>query len=427
LLSVKLGRVALGMRLFLDDWNEGTDTFELSADLAAVLIARRFVMVSVSLRSESSSLVVHVSDPTLAAQVTGRPLQDIVGIDAARALMAWSSSGSRAGDAEIMGVGASPGGDESKVIAAHRVRVVLNVERSEASRILHIVFEELKARPETREELGFIALRRDLEAAHRKVSALENRLATNATERGQTGLTLEGLNHQLRNHLNGILPVCEILAQRPLGPEDRLLVDLMRFSSHAIEDLINGAALPDTQPAGGKSDGGPRLVATTSTFSLKTVVDAVSDAAATQAQARGLTFQRTGDGLDRIRVGGDCIGLRQVLSQVVTEVVATSSAGGVVLDVSRLDRELAGQLHYRFTVGERAVAHQALRVLPSALADDREARLSDVGARVAAMGGQIRFIGGATREIVINLSFIAMTLGSFRPEPTTPRAFSWRR
>lgn len=414
------------MRLFLDEWGGGTETFELSADLARTLIARRFVMISLPIYPDASIRVSHTSDASLTSATGGILLREVIGPAAAESLLQWGRSETCPDDVDLIGVGARPGTDDERVITAHRVKVFLQIETAPEGRVLHITFRDIHARCEAREELGFVALRQDLEAARASNAVLANRLHTLAAQAGGGHWIGEDARHGLRNHLNGILPVCELLASRSLTAGDQAMVELMKQSARAIRTLLDGPA--NSPAAANEAVAKTETPDATSSFSLKAVVQAVEQISTAAATARGITFVREGASLNFLRVGGDGLLLRQALSQVVGEVIATSNARRVVLDVARVEAEMSGRLLYRFTVSEMSVGpRRSLRMMPSDVSTrEREARLTGPLAIVAAMGGRLRVSPGDERRIVIELPFVAITLSGLGPDAAPAKKFPWR-
>lgn len=327
-----------------------------------------------------------------------------------------------------------PGSADTRVITAHRVKIFLQVEMIGRGRILHITFQDIKAKAWERETPGLAAHRQEPDAVTRAIAALEERPGTGADPGGADAVRSD-VRHQLRNHLNGILPVCEWLAGCGLGPPHQAMVELMNRSARAIYEMLDedpgldGSADSDRWRGG---EMGTESTPTTAGFSLKAVVDAVEQFSTADAAQRNITFHRRGDSLSHVRVRGDALRLRQVLTQVLAEVIATSVAGGVVLDVSRVDSEAADPLVYRFTVGEAPIPRGEARILHLTApgrrdpAREPEVRLAATLALVASMGGRMQFHSGAERRVVIDIPFVAMTFGNTGADTAGARKSLWR-
>jgi signal transduction histidine kinase/CheY-like chemotaxis protein len=170
-------------------------------------------------------------------------------------------------------------------------------------------------------------------------TALETALqGAQAAERAKVRF-LANMSHEMRTPLNGVVGLSEALSRRDLPPEERELVDGIRFSAatldHLIGDLLalaRGQAPHDEPHAVGE-------------FQLQPTLAAIARPFMTQAKAKALTFEvevvEDGD------VEGDAEAVAQILACLLSNAIKFTARGGV-----RLTAEALGDDRYRFAVAD---------------------------------------------------------------------------
>jgi PAS domain S-box-containing protein len=153
-------------------------------------------------------------------------------------------------------------------------------------------------------------LKRALQAAEEASNAKSRFLAT--------------LSHELRNPLNGVLGMVQLLLATELGEEQRNYVTQVQASTEDLLHVINNLL------AIAKLQNGQRELACAD-FDLPAALGANLDAWAAQAQAKGLAFEQRIDPALPRRVHGDAARLAEVLDHLVGNALKFTAAGSVTV------------------------------------------------------------------------------------------------
>ncbi len=139
---------------------------------------------------------------------------------------------------------------------------------------------------------------------------------------------LAAVSHEVRTPLNGVLGMAELLSGTPLEPEQQAYVDAIHTSGRALTALID-EVLDLTRIEAGKLD----LAA--DAFSVRTVVEKVTELLAPRAQEKGLDIASLVAPDVPAMLLGDAARLRQVLINLTGNAIKFTERGGVGVRVVR--------------------------------------------------------------------------------------------
>lgn len=157
---------------------------------------------------------------------------------------------------------------------------------------------------------------------------------------------LSSMSHEIRTPMNAILGMAELLADTPLGDEQRKFLRIMMNNGSALLDLINDI-LDFARVESG------RLTLEHVDFDLQDLTERVAETLSIHAHQKGLELgvhiaPGTPTGLM-----GDPLRLRQILINLVGNAIKFTDQGEVAITVTREPQAPAGVLH--FTVADTGI------------------------------------------------------------------------
>jgi signal transduction histidine kinase len=172
-----------------------------------------------------------------------------------------------------------------------------------------------------------MAVIRDRTESHRAASALRS---ADAASRAKTEF-LATVSHELREPLNGVLGMFQLLARTPLDRDQVMMLELLQSSGHSllgvVEDLLDfsrieaGTLHLDPQPT-----------------SMARLVETVASVYHAPGAARGVRILHSCDPRVSPALLADAVRMRQVVSSLVANALECAREGPVEIAVELLQR-----------------------------------------------------------------------------------------
>jgi PAS domain S-box-containing protein len=172
-------------------------------------------------------------------------------------------------------------------------------------------------------EGGYVGLRVDVTELH------QARARAEAASQAKSEF-LSNMSHEIRTPLNGVLGMADLLAETPLDPTQRDMLQTIRESGWSLLSLLNDI-LDLARVESGK------LTLETRSFDLAALLDRVESLHLANAQAKGIALAVTHDITGTYARIGDETRIAQILHNVLGNAVKFTDAGMVSLQVETRD------------------------------------------------------------------------------------------
>jgi len=183
---------------------------------------------------------------------------------------------------------------------------------------------------EAGEVTHFIGIQRDVEARRRMQEALSGaRQDAQAAHQAKTEFLL-ALGHEIRNPLNAILGMADLLADTRISREQKDYVDVLKSAGTSLTGVVN-----DLLDLARIQSGERRLEQIP--FSLEELIEDQVKRLAPQARAKGLDMVVDISPELPARLVGDPGRLRQILSKLLSNAIKFTQRGQVLLSVQVAD------------------------------------------------------------------------------------------
>jgi len=141
---------------------------------------------------------------------------------------------------------------------------------------------------------------------------------------------LNNISHELRTPMNGIMGMTELLLNGELPPRERRFASSVAASADALLNIINDLLDFSKIEAG-------TLYLERSRFNVRNCVEDVCAMLAESAHVKGIELICYVDDDMPAQVDGDANRVRQILTNLITNAIAFTSSGEVVVRMTRLD------------------------------------------------------------------------------------------
>ena len=205
---------------------------------------------------------------------------------------------------------------------------------------------------------------------------------------------LANMSHEIRTPLNGVVSMADSLTRRPLGEQEREMVELIRSSGVTLErllsDILDSARIESGQ-----------VTIEPAPFNLEQAVADIGALWRVKAEDKRVALQVDFDPALSGMVHGDGVRLRQVLTNLVNNALKFTSEGRVLISVSAAE-------------GDRVL----FRVSDTGVGFDREQR-SRIFRRFQQADGSItRRYGGTGLGLAISTALVDLMGGALDCEST---------
>ncbi|MCQ4087097.1 HAMP domain-containing sensor histidine kinase [Saccharibacillus sp. JS10] len=158
------------------------------------------------------------------------------------------------------------------------------------------------------------------------------------------------LNHELRNNMNGMLGLIDIVLMDETLPEDvREYLELAKGSGDTLLNIAN-----DVLDLAGATDG--RMKLERIEFNPKHVLDSIVKTHRLRAEEKGLPLILNVEGIHHQRLYGDPHRLRQVLDNLIGNALKFTTTGSITLTAEESKRaESSPFIYMRFTVRDTGI------------------------------------------------------------------------
>jgi signal transduction histidine kinase/ActR/RegA family two-component response regulator len=205
---------------------------------------------------------------------------------------------------------------------------------------------------------------------------------------------LANMSHEIRTPLNGVVSMADSLTRRPLGEQEREMVELIRSSGVTLERLLSDILDSAKMESG-------QVTIEPAPFDLEQAVSDIGALWRVKAEDKGVALEVDFDPALSGMVEGDAVRLRQILTNLVNNALKFTSKGSVRLAVTA-------------AAGDRV----AFRVSDTGVGFDREQRNRIFRRFQQADGSITRRYGGTGLGLAISTALVDLMGGALDCEST---------
>ena len=205
---------------------------------------------------------------------------------------------------------------------------------------------------------------------------------------------LANMSHEIRTPLNGVVSMADALTRKPLGTQEREMVELIRSSGVTLERLLSDILDSARMESG-------QVTIELAPFDLEQVVGDIGALWRVKAEDKGVALEVDFDPDLKGQFEGDAVRLRQILTNLVNNALKFTSKG-----------------HVRLTVAAAADDRIAFRVSDTGVGFDREQRGRIFRRFQQADGSITRRYGGTGLGLAISTALVDLMGGALDCEST---------
>jgi signal transduction histidine kinase len=231
---------------------------------------------------------------------------------------------------------------------------------------------------------------RDKARLERETLELERRRADALAQAQSKSAFLAYMSHEIRTPLNVVVGLAELANSRSISTEQREhYLAMLTESAGALTSVVSDV-LDFSKMEVGKLEIHPV------DFSLEEMTGSLRNTYAALAQRKGLTFSIDHDDASPGLVHGDCIRLRQILDNYLSNAFKFTEQGSVTLSITRPDRNERHRFEVRDTGRGLAADEQAKLFLAySQSGDDKLTKARGTGLGLAICRELAQLMGGS--------------------------------
>lgn len=222
------------------------------------------------------------------------------------------------------------------------------------------------------------------------------RLAREATQLKEQFLA--NTSHELRTPMNGIMGMVDLLTQSELAPDQREYAEAISECADDLLTIINDLLDLSQIEAG-------RLSLTQEPFDMHESLKAVLKLLGLRAAAKGLALTYEIDPALPANIYGDCVRVRQILSNLIANAVKFTATGGV---------------HVRLSLTSPG-SHLRCEVIDSGIGVEEDVRARIFEAFFQADGTTRRRFGGTGLGLTISKQLVEIMGGTIGTDNNNPR------
>lgn len=160
-------------------------------------------------------------------------------------------------------------------------------------------------------------------------------------------LFLAGMSHEIRNHLNGIIGIADVLGDTKLNKEQKEFVDVIKNSGDTLSSIINDILDLSKIEAG-------QVTLEIQELNLNQIIREVISLHELKAAKKGLSLKTEIESGIPEFLEGDPVRLSQILTNLVSNALKFTDEGNITIRINKLN-EAENYVDLKFTVSDTGI------------------------------------------------------------------------